>query len=136
VSDKSEFIRCRARSHHREHRNRAVHRRNVCTPENVPLRILRMERPAGVSHRGKTRRTEAVRCQSFEDSDGTYGYRRVHADLVDWGMRCGPELVRSLIPKLGLEPCQPKPCQFSLTDNDGQTHHFPDLVQRDFGPTH
>ena len=24
--------------------------------------------------------------KSFDDSDGTYGYRRVHADLVAWGV--------------------------------------------------
>lgn len=70
--------------------------------------------------------------QSFDESDGTYGYRRVHADLVDWGVPCGPELVRSLMRELGLEPCQPRPWRFSLTESDGQTHHIPDLVQRDF----
>jgi transposase InsO family protein len=70
--------------------------------------------------------------KSFTDSDGTYGYRRVHADLAGWGVRCGPELVRCLMRELGLEPCQPRPWRFSLTDNDGQTHHIPDLVQRDF----
>jgi putative transposase len=69
---------------------------------------------------------------SFGDSDGTYGYRRVHADLVAWGVRCGPELVRSLMRELGLEPCQPRPWRFSLTDSDGQEHHIPDLVRRDF----
>lgn len=43
--------------------------------------------------------------KSFDDSDGTYGYRRVHADLADWGVPCGPELVRSLMRELNLEPC-------------------------------
>ena len=70
--------------------------------------------------------------KSFEDSDGTYGYRRVHADLACWGEQCGPELVRALMRELGLKPCQPTPWRASLTDNDGQTHHIPDLVQRDF----
>lgn len=70
--------------------------------------------------------------KSFEDSDGTYGYRRVHADLADWGVPGGPELVRRLMRELGMEPCQPKPWRFSLTDNGGQDHHIPDLVQRDF----
>lgn len=69
---------------------------------------------------------------SFEESDGTYGYRRVHADLVEWGVPCGSELVRSLVRELGLEPCQPKPWRFSLTEGDGQEHHIPDLVNRDF----
>jgi transposase InsO family protein len=69
---------------------------------------------------------------SFDDSDGTYGHRRVHADLADWGVPCGPELVRALMRELDLEPCQPKPWRFSLTEDDGQEHHIPDLVNRDF----
>src|SRR5438046_7399976 len=48
--------------------------------------------------------------KSFEDSEDTYGYRRVHADLAAWGVPAGPELVRSLMRELGLEPCQPRPC--------------------------
>jgi putative transposase len=70
--------------------------------------------------------------RSFDDSDGTYGYRRVHADLAGWGLRCGPELVRALMRELGLEPCQPRPWRFSLTEGDGQEHRIPDLVNRDF----
>ena len=70
--------------------------------------------------------------KSFEESDGTYGYRRVHTDLAAWGVRAGPELVRSVMRELGLEPCQPKPWRFSLTEGDGQEHDIPDLVQRDF----
>ncbi len=30
--------------------------------------------------------------KSFDDSDETYGYRRVHADMVAWGVPAGPEL--------------------------------------------
>ncbi|MFI9082322.1 IS3 family transposase [Streptomyces sioyaensis] len=45
---------------------------------------------------------------SFEDSDGTYGYRRVHADLSAWGVACGPELVRDLMRELDLQACQPR----------------------------
>ena len=44
--------------------------------------------------------------KSFDESDETYGYRRVHADLVAWGVAAGPELVRSVMRELGLEPCQ------------------------------
>ncbi|TVZ00170.1 hypothetical protein EAS64_14815 [Trebonia kvetii] len=70
--------------------------------------------------------------KSFDDSDGTYGYRRVHADLAAWGVPAGPELVRSVMRELGLEPCQPRPWRFSLTEGDGQEHAIPDLVKRDF----
>jgi hypothetical protein len=34
--------------------------------------------------------------------------------------------------ELGLEPCQPRPWRFSLTEGDGQEHRIPDLVNRDF----
>jgi transposase-like protein len=70
--------------------------------------------------------------KSFDDSDETYGYRRVHADLAAWGVPCGLELVRSVMRELGLEPCQPKPWRFSLTEGDGQEYDIPDLVNRDF----
>jgi putative transposase len=70
--------------------------------------------------------------KSFEESNETYGYRRVHADLAAWGVPCGPELVRSVMRELGLESCQPKPWRFSLTEGDGQQHDIPDLVKRDF----
>jgi putative transposase len=45
--------------------------------------------------------------KSFDESDGTYGYRRVHADLAAWGVPAGPELVRSVMRDLGLEPASP-----------------------------
>jgi putative transposase len=70
--------------------------------------------------------------KSFDESDGTYGYRRVHADLVAWGVPAGPELVRSVMRDLGLEPCQPRPWRVGLTEGDGQEHDIPDHVKRDF----
>jgi len=70
--------------------------------------------------------------KAFEDSDGTYGYRRVHADLAGWDVPCGPELARSLMGELGLEACQPRPWRAGLTEQDGQENHIPDLVRRDF----
>ncbi len=70
--------------------------------------------------------------KSFDDSNETYGHRRVHADLAAWGVAAGPELVRSIMRELDLVPCQPKPWRFSLTEGDGQEHDIPDLVNRDF----
>jgi putative transposase len=70
--------------------------------------------------------------KSFDESDETYGYRRIHADLAAWGVPTGPELVRSIMRELGLEPCQPRPWRFSLTEGDGQEHGIPDRVKRDF----
>ena len=69
---------------------------------------------------------------SFEASDGTYGYRRVHADLAGWDVPCGPELVRAVMRELDLEPCQPRPWRHTLTEQDGQATSIPDLLDRDF----
>ena len=68
----------------------------------------------------------------FEANNEEYGYRRMHAALARGGEQCCPELVRSLMRELGLEPCQPKPWRRSLTEQDGQAGPIPDLVNRDF----
>jgi putative transposase len=63
---------------------------------------------------------------------GTYGYRRVHADLKAQGIAGGLELVRSVMRELGLQPCQPRPWRYCLTETDRQASPIPDLVNRDF----
>jgi putative transposase len=67
----------------------------------------------------------------FDDSDETYGYRRVHAELGRQGESCGPELVRALMRQLGLQPCQPRPWRPTTTEA-GDAGEIPDLVRRDF----
>ena len=69
--------------------------------------------------------------KAFEDSDGTYGYRRVALQLARWGVQAGLELVRGLMRELGLVPCQPRPWRPSTTQQ-GQAGPIPDLVARDF----
>lgn len=70
----------------------------------------------------------------FEDSDGTYGYRRVHAELVRMGWPADPETIRSLMRDQGLVACQPKPWR-PVTTITGEAEAVPDLVQRDFHAT-
>jgi putative transposase len=69
--------------------------------------------------------------KAFDDSDGTYGHRRVWAQLARWGVRAGLELVRALMRGLGLVACQPRPWRPSTTEQ-GQAGPIPDLVNRDF----
>ena len=69
--------------------------------------------------------------KAFEESDGTYGYRRVHAELARWSEACSPEVVRSLMRELGLVACQPRSWRFNLTEA-GPSGAIPDLVARDF----
>jgi transposase InsO family protein len=67
----------------------------------------------------------------FEDSDGTYGYRRITAQLARWRVPAGAELVRKLMRVLGLVACQPRPWR-PATTKQGQAGPIPDLVTRDF----
>jgi transposase InsO family protein len=69
--------------------------------------------------------------KAFDDSDGTYGHRRVWAQLARWGVRAGLELVRALMRELGLAACQPRPWR-PATTQQGQAGPIPDRVNRDF----
>ena len=66
----------------------------------------------------------------FNASDGTFGYRRLHAELVRGGERVGRELVRGLMRELGLVACQPRP--WRTTTIRGEQSTAVDLVGRDF----
>jgi len=68
----------------------------------------------------------------FAGSQETYGYRRVHAQLVRSGEQVGLGLVRDLMRGLDLRPCQPRPYRVTtVADVDGAAA-TPDLVAREF----
>jgi len=71
----------------------------------------------------------------FNESDQTYGYRRVRAELGRKGVDVGAELVRHLMRELDLVPCQPRPFRVSLTSQDVNQPAIADLVRRDFTAT-
>ncbi len=89
------------------------------------------KRPASLTAQRRERLAVLI-AEAFKLSGETYGYRRLHAQLARWGVPCGPELVRSIMRELGLQPCQPRPWRAGLTESDGQQHHIPDLVGQDF----
>jgi putative transposase len=81
-----------------------------------------------------TRRREVLRAQvrfAFEHSDGTYGYRRVHAWLTRRGTAVDPETVRAIMRELDLVPCQPRPWR-PVTTIAADAGELPDLLRRDF----
>ena len=90
-----------------------------------------MNRPASPTAQWRKRLAALVRA-IFDESDGTYGYRRVHAALARQGDDCGPELVRDLMRELGLVPCQPRPWRPTTTQRGKGAEAVPDLVGRDF----
>ena len=65
------------------------------------------DRPASATARRREQLKRLV-AAVFAVSDGTYGYRRIHAQLVRQGDGCSPELVRALMRELDLHPCQPR----------------------------
>jgi putative transposase len=67
----------------------------------------------------------------FEAFDGTYGYRRIHAELVRAGERVCPKLVRKLMREFALIPVQPRPFR-TTTEPDPDAPGSVDLVKRDF----
>ena len=66
----------------------------------------------------------------FDASDGTYGHRRVHAELGRKKIAAGLELVRRVMVEGDMVACQPRPYR-RTTDPDG-TPSTADLVDRDF----
>ena len=77
--------------------------------------------------------TEAIELV-FEHSEGTYGYRRVHAELARRGIEADDDTVRQIMREHGWTPVQVKRRR-SLTVADKQAAALPDLVRRDFTAT-
>ena len=88
------------------------------------------DRPASATAIRREHLTSLVKAV-FEQSDQTYGYRRVHAQLIRQGEQVSPELVRELMRDLGLVACQPRPYR-PTTTVPGDPGPIPDLVNRHF----
>ena len=88
------------------------------------------DRPASATARRRDRLATLIEW-IFNDSDQTYGHRRIHAALLRQGERLTPELVRAIMRELGLIPCQPRPFRPTTTVG-GDAGPVPDLVARDF----
>jgi putative transposase len=68
----------------------------------------------------------------FDASDGIYGYRRLHQELVRGGERSAWGWFQELMRELGLVACQPRP--WRTTTVRGEQRTTSDLVGQDFGP--
>lgn len=90
-----------------------------------------LSRPQSVAAARREALTARVQC-FFDASDGTYGYRRIHADLVCEGTECSPELVRQIMRTEGLIACQPRPFRVTTEADAVAAAGMPDLVGRDF----
>lgn len=87
-------------------------------------------RPASATRQRRDRLAALVRWV-FDRSRRTYGYRRVHAELVRRGEQASPELVRALMRAEGLVPCQPRAWRTTTVRGDASAAPA-DHVRRDF----
>lgn len=88
------------------------------------------DRPASATAQRRARlKTEIA--EVFAAFDGTYGYRRIHGELLRAGTDVSAELVRTLMRQLGLVACQPRPYKTTTVPADAAPA-IPDLVARDF----
>lgn len=71
-------------------------------------------RPVSATESRRMRLRELI-VKAFRDSDGTYGYRRITAQLHRWGVPVDAEVVRRLMRELHLVACQPKPWRPTTT---------------------
>ena len=90
-----------------------------------------LSRPQSATAARREQLAERVR-HYFEASGGTYGYRRIHADLAEEGIGCSAELVRQIMRQERLVPCQPRPFRVTTQADEDAAASMPDLVQRDF----
>jgi transposase InsO family protein len=88
------------------------------------------DRPGSATEERRTVLMQQIR-DVFDDSDETYGYRRVWAELARQGVEAGLELVRALMRAADLVACQPRPWRLT-TIADPAAPATPDLVCRDF----
>lgn len=90
-------------------------------------------RPPSARDRADARLLTTIRAV-HQDSRGTYGAPRVHAELaLDHGIRCGRKRVARLMRKAGLQGVHRRRRQ-GCTRRDPHAVPAPDLVQRDFDP--
>lgn len=71
----------------------------------------------------------------FEDSDGTYGYRRIAAAMNAAGQHVDPGTVKAIMAAQGLVAAQPRRSGPKTTIPARDLAQVPDLVQRDFTAT-
>lgn len=88
------------------------------------------DRPASATAERRAALTVLIR-EVFDANDGTYGYRRVHAQLGRQGVQAGLELVRAIMRAEALVACQPRPYRTTTTP-DTAAGATADLVARDF----
>ncbi|WP_163292800.1 IS3 family transposase [Desulfovibrio sp. JC022] len=68
---------------------------------------------------------------SYRESDGVYGYRKVHEDVIETvGFYCCPETVRRVLAAKGMKSQTVRRHRYTKTHRD--EHYAPNLLSREF----
>jgi putative transposase len=97
----------------------------------VVERILRLGRPPALERATEDVVLTAQLEAAHNESRGTYGAPRLHAELAENGVHVGKKRVARLMRKAGLVGVSPRMAAFT-TVRDPDAHPSADLVQRDF----
>jgi putative transposase len=131
VSDKYAFIAAERAANSSDHSD-APTIVNMCTWLSVSKSGFYDWRCRPRSAAGRRRELLADKIRAlFKACGGTYGYRRIHAELLRAGEQVGAALVRKLMGELGLVAVQPRPFR-TTTVPDPHAADTVDLVRRDF----
>ena len=132
VSDKYEFIAVERATHSSENSGDAPTMVRMCAWIGVSKSGYYewLDRRPSAAARRRELLADKIRAL-FEAFGGTYGYRRIHAELLRAGEHVGAELVRRLMRELGLVPVQPRPFR-TTTVPDPDAPETVDLLRRDF----
>ena len=107
-------------------------------PISSMCRWSRVSKSGYYSWRDRPRSQTAIRREElaimikdvFEDSDGTYGYRRIQVVLERRGVRADGSTIRAIMRNLGLQAAQPR-AKVRTTVPAKDLDKCPDLLRRD-----
>ena len=116
-----------------------INREEGSYPISLMCRWSRVSKSGYYSWRDRPQSQTAIRREElailikdvFEDSDGTYGYRRIQVILERRGVRADGATIRAIMRDLGLQAAQPR-AKVRTTVPAQDLGERPDLLRRDF----
>ena len=120
-------------------RYQLINREEGSYPISSMCRWSRVSKSGYYSWRDRPQSQTAVRREElailikdvFEDSDGTYGYRRIQVILERRGVRADGATIRAIMRDLGLQAAQPR-AKVRTTVPAQDLDERPDLLRQDF----
>jgi len=141
LRQENEFLKKQLPSSPRNDRDRALRargREEGSYPISSMCRWSRVSKSGYYSWRDRPQSQTAIRREElailikdvFEDSDGTYGYRRIQVILERRGVRADGATIRAIMRDLGLQAAQPR-AKVRTTMPVEDLDERPDLLRRD-----